>query len=122
MFHKTITTPTRSSSSPLDQPEENKDSARPLSRLLVLPKPAATGVTEKRSPALIDLLSVSANRCSTFLAEAAVLVLVLALLDRFMLKGTMEMSWIVSAFGISIALLAASIATDFSARRWLSHH
>ena len=70
----------------------------------------------------MDLLSVSANRCSTFFAEAAVLVLVLALLDRLMLKGTMEMNWILSAFGISVALLAASIATDFSARRWLSHH
>ena len=122
MFYKTTIPPIRSSSSPLDQSEEIKDSARPMSRILVLPPPAVSGVTEKRSTAFIDLLSVSANRCSTFFAEAAVLVLVLALLDRFMLKGRMEMNWILSAFGISVALLAASIATDFSARRWLSHH
>ena len=122
MFYKTTIPPIRSSSFPLDQSEENKDSARPMSRILVLPPPAVSGVTEKRSAALIDLLSVSANRCSTFFAEAAVLVLVLALLDRFMLKGKMEMNWILSAFGISVALLAASIATDFSARRWLRHH
>jgi hypothetical protein len=46
-------------------------------------------------------------------------VLVLALLDRFMLKGRMELNWVVSAFAISLGLLAASIATDFSFRRWL---
>ena len=46
------------------------------------------------------------------------LVLVLALLDRFMLKGRMELGWVVSAFTISLLLLAASIATEFSARRW----
>jgi hypothetical protein len=51
-------------------------------------------------------------RWSAFFAEAAVFVLVLALLDRFMLKGRMEMGWVVSAFTISFALLTASIATD----------
>jgi hypothetical protein len=67
----------------------------------------------------LDLLTVAAPRCSSFFAEAAVLVLVLALLDRFMLKGRMEFNWVASAFAISLGLLAASIATDFSSRRWL---
>jgi hypothetical protein len=60
---------------------------------------------------------IAAHRCSTFFAEAAVLVLVLALLDRFMLKGRMELNWVVSAFTISVALLAASVLTEFSSRR-----
>lgn len=50
------------------------------------------------------------------------LVLVLALLDRFMLKGRMEIGWVVSAFAIAISMLAASIATEFTARRWLNAH
>jgi hypothetical protein len=60
---------------------------------------------------------IAAHRCSSFFAEAAVLVLVLALLDRFMLKGRMELNWVVSAFTISVALLAASVLTEFSSRR-----
>lgn len=71
---------------------------------------------------MFELLAISAHRCSSFFAEAAVLVLVLALLDRFMLKGRMEINWVLSAFAISLMLLAASIATDFTARRWLKVH
>jgi hypothetical protein len=80
------------------------------------------GVSEEGSSALFDFISVSAHRCSSFFAEAAVLVLVLALPVRFMLKDRIEMGWVVSAFSISLALLGASIATDFSARRWLKRH
>jgi hypothetical protein len=47
---------------------------------------------------------------------------VLALLDRFMLKGRMEIGWVASAFTISLVLLAASIVTDFLSRRWLQRH
>ena len=36
-----------------------------------------------------------------------------------MLKGKIELGWVGGAFAISLALLAASIGTDFSARRWL---
>ncbi len=50
------------------------------------------------------------------------LVLVLAILDRFMLKGRLELGWAFHAFAISLLLLAASIATEFSARRWLTAH
>jgi hypothetical protein len=70
----------------------------------------------------LDLAAIAAHRCSSFLAEAAVLVLVLALLDRFMLKSRMELNWVVSAFTISAALLAASVLTEFSSRRWLQRH
>jgi hypothetical protein len=44
----------------------------------------------------------------------------LALLDRFMLKGRMEINWVVSAFAIRLTLLAASVFTEFSCRCWLS--
>jgi hypothetical protein len=39
-----------------------------------------------------------------------------------MLKGRMEIGWVVSAFTISLVLLTASIATEFTARRWLRAH
>jgi hypothetical protein len=39
-----------------------------------------------------------------------------------MLKGRMELGWVVSAFAISLTLLAASVVTDFSSRRWLQRH
>jgi hypothetical protein len=86
--------------------------------------PAGGGVIPQKpsSAALFDLISVSAHRCSSFFAEAAVLVLVLALLDRFMLKGHFEPRWILGAVTLSLILLAASIATDLSARRWLQRH
>jgi hypothetical protein len=85
--------------------------------------PSGGGPTPAKGPTpLVELIAISAHRCSSFFAEAAVLVLVLALLDRFMLKGRMELGWVTSAFAISLTLLAASIATDFSARRWLQRH
>ena len=34
----------------------------------------------------------------------------------------MELGWVAGALGISVALLAASVGTDFSARRWLGAH
>ena len=93
----------------------------PPARLTLVP--SGGGPTPAKSPTpLVELIAISAHRCSSFFAEAAVLVLVLALLDRFMLKGRMELNWVVSAFAISLTLLAASIATDFSARRWLQRH
>jgi len=85
--------------------------------------PSGGGNQPRSTPSpLFDLLAISAHRCSSFFAEAAVLVLVLALLDRFMLKGRVEAGWVLSAFSISFLLLAASIATEFSARRWLPAH
>jgi len=93
----------------------------PPARLTLVP--AGSGDRPRSNPsALLDLVAIAASRCASFLAEAAVLVLVLALLDRFMLKGRMELHWVVSAFTISFALLGASILLEFTARRWLRHH
>jgi hypothetical protein len=119
MFHKNASSSIRSNFSPVTN-EVNLAIAQPP-RLVLVPT-GGGGSAQKESSALFDLIAISAHRCSSFFAEAAVLVLVLALLDRFMLKGRMELGWVVSAFTISLVLLAASIATEFSARRWLKAH
>jgi hypothetical protein len=66
----------------------------------------------------LDLALIASRRCSSFFAEAAVLVLVFGILDYFMLKGRIELPWIVGALAISLGLLAASIAMDFAAQSW----
>ena len=71
---------------------------------------------------MFDLVLISSRRCSSFFAEAAVLVLVFGILDYFMLKGRIEFPWIFGALAISVGLLAASIAMDFSAQRWIKSH
>lgn len=71
---------------------------------------------------LLELAIISSRRCSSFFAEAAVLVLVFGILDFFMLKGHIDLSWILGALAISIGLLAASIVMDFSAQRWIKAH
>ena len=50
------------------------------------------------------------------------LVLVFGILDFFLQRGRMELGWVAGALGISVGLLAASVATDFSASRWLGAH
>ena len=69
-----------------------------------------------------DLFLITVRRCSSFCAEAAVLVLVFGLLDYFMMKGHIEPLWSAGALVISVALLALSIAMDFSAHRWIKAH
>jgi hypothetical protein len=121
MFHKNVLN-SFGSVSPHQIPVSPQTPAQtpaPPARLALVP--AGGGVVSKKTSALLDLVAITAHRCSSFFAEAAVLVLVLALLDRFMLKGRMELSWVVSAFAISVALLAASVLTEFSSRRWLQH-
>jgi hypothetical protein len=132
MLHKKLTDSLQSlslvstSSSPLG-PQPQQQSSQPFQtspsapRLILLPSGGGSTPSKAPSP-LFDLLAISAHRCSAFFAEAAVLVLVLALLDRFMLKGRFEAGWVISAFAISALLLVASIATDFAARRWLKAH
>jgi len=51
-----------------------------------------------------------------------VLVLVFGILDYFMLKGRIELPWIIGALAISLGLLAASIVMDFTAHRWMKSH
>ena len=123
MFHKNVASSLRSISTATTigpQPSSEVTST-PGPRLVLLPA-GGDGSPQKTSSALIDFIAISSHRCSAFFAEAAVLVLVLALLDRFMLKGRMEIGWVLSAFTISLILLSASIATEFTARRWLKAH
>ena len=49
----------------------------------------------------LDLIAIVSRRCSAFFAEAAVLVLVFGILDYLMLKGRIELPWIVGALAIS---------------------
>jgi len=117
MFHKNVLTSLGSISSQ----QIPTSSPQPTNRIALVPLGSEAPPHRKSSP-LLDLLAIAAPRCSSFFAEAAVLVLVLALLDRFMLKGRMELNWVISAFAISLALLAASIVTEFTSRRWLQRH
>jgi hypothetical protein len=125
MFHKNVANSVRSISN-LSTPAANdaKQSSGLAPKLQLVPSggDGSSPLSLKAPSALVELIAISAHRCSSFFAEAAVLVLVLALLDRFMLKGRMEINWVLTAFTISLMLLAASIATDFSARRWLKAH
>ena len=74
------------------------------------------------SSSLFELAVITSRRCSAFFAEAAVLVLVFGILDYFMLKGRIELPWIIGALAISLGLLAASIVMDFTAHRWMKSH
>ena len=76
----------------------------------------------QKSHRWINLVLIASRRCSSFFAEAAVLVLVFGILDYFMLKGRIELPWIIGALAISVGLLAASIATDFAAHSWKNAH
>ncbi len=119
MFHKNVSISVRSHSTPVA--EAILQAPSQSTRLVLVPS-GGSGSPRTSSSGLVDLIEISAHRCSSFFAEAAVLVLVLALLDRFMLKGCVELGWVLTAFAISLLLLTASIATEFSARRWLKAH
>lgn len=93
----------------------------PANPRLAAPREMGARVAAEPS-SLIDLVVISSRRCSSFFAEAAVLVLVFGILDYFMLKGRIELPWIVGALGISLGLLCASIAMDFGAQRWIRAH
>ncbi|NYF53266.1 hypothetical protein [Tunturiibacter gelidoferens] len=117
MFHKNVLTSLGSIS-----PQQIPASSPQLPNRITLVPPGGEAPPQRKPSPLLDLIAIAAPRCSSFFAEAAVLVLVLALLDRFMLKGRMELNWVISALAISVALLIASIVTDFSSRRWLQRH
>jgi len=115
MFHKNVLPAANSTRNTHSEPSQTP------ARLTLVP--TGGGITpQKSSSALFDLISISAHRCASFFAEAAVLVLVLALLDRFLIRGNLTSGWVIGAFALSLMLLAASIATDLSARRWLQRH
>ncbi|AFL90261.1 hypothetical protein Terro_4054 [Terriglobus roseus DSM 18391] len=83
---------------------------------------STTNVEKCTASAMPELVAIASRRCSSFFAEAAVLVLVFGILDFFLQRGHMDLGWVAGALGISVALLAASVATDFGARRWLGAH
>ena len=110
MFHKNVLS-FESHTNPASTPNN-------LRLMPSVPTDSAANSAIRRS----DLLIITARRCSAFLSEAAVLVLVFGLLDYFMLKGRIELAWILLALGASVTLLAASIATDFAAHHWTRAH
>lgn len=83
---------------------------------------AKPGARWSAAPPNLDLLAIIARRCSAFFAEAAVLVLVFGILDYLMLKGRIEIPWIIGALVISLFLLAISVAMDLTAHRWIKAH
>ena len=100
-------------------PVANNSPANPNGLSLV---PARKPDSAKPPSSLLELAIITSRRCSSFFAEAAVLVLVFGILDFFILKGRIDLAWIAGALGISLVLLAASIAMDFSAHRWIKAH
>ena len=96
-------------------------------RPFLLPVPFTTiktdaGARSSQPSISYDLLATIAHRSASFFAEAAVLVLVLGILDRFLASNRIELRWISGAFLIATGLLAAAIVTDVTARRWLRAH
>jgi hypothetical protein len=118
MLHKNV--PQQSNVFPLTENPTQKSSG-----LSLVPPTAGTALRRQAvtpTSSLIDLAVITSRRCSSFFAEAAVLVLVFGILDFFILKGRIDLSWIVGALAISLGLLGASIAMDFSAHRWIKAH
>jgi hypothetical protein len=119
MFHKNV--------SPMESevfastPNSTPNKQTRLSLVVPSTEPSRSAPNHPRS-SLLDLAVITSRRCSSFFAEAAVLVLVFGILDFFLLKGRVDASWIVGALAISIGLLASSIAMDFSAHRWIKSH
>ena len=89
---------------------------------LHLARPAELRSLPVRSVPGADLVPILSRRCSSFCAEAAVLVLVFGLLDYFMMKGRIELPWIAGALCVSVVLLAASIVIELTAQRWIKAH
>ncbi len=111
------------------------DSTASAARLVLLPSTGAASLEPHsapssaardrshlpdRRPLLEEFVRVSSHRVAAFLAEAAVLVLVLGILDRFLASNRFELHWVGGAFVISTLLLASSIALELSARLWLA--
>jgi len=118
MFHKNVSSSAASATSSTNDPTFPQN---PAGLSLVRASTRTESFAPKPSP-LIDLAIISSRRCSSFFAEAAVLVLVFGILDFFMLKGRIELPWILGALTISLFLLGTSIAMDFSAQRWSRAH
>ena len=110
MLHNRFARPATGSTPASPDPTRSIHLARPGSKPAVSPR------------VNLDLIAIVSRRCSAFFAEAAVLVLVFGILDYLMLKGRIEVEWIVGALAISLILLAASILMDLTAHRWIKAH
>src|ERR1700709_534665 len=96
----------------------------PTSRLSLVPaskpKDPAPDIAVERvqtHPKMVALVKIAGERCSAYLAEAAVLVLVFAILDRFLMKERMEWFWAGGAVLVSLGFLVASIVVEQAVRR-----
>lgn len=130
MFHKRIASELRSHFStvgPSPSPERPPqavphDQPGLASRLTLVPasgaQPSGAPATPLSPSVLSDLIRVGAPRCSAFFAEAAVLVLVLGVLDRFLAIHRLEPRWLAGTLLVSLLLLATSVAMDLTVRRW----
>jgi len=81
------------------------------------PDIAAEAVQEADHSTRAVFLEIAGERCSAYLAEAAVLVLVFAILDRFLMKERMEWTWAGGALAVSVGLLVASVVVELAVRR-----
>ena len=86
------------------------------SKLEVVPDESKNLNASHRSLKVV-FVEIAGARCSTYLAEAAVLVLVFAILDRFLMKERMEWTWASGAVLVSLGLLIASVAVEVAVRR-----
>jgi len=92
------------------------------SRLSLVPagkpkEPAPDIAAEQAHPKTAAFVEIAGERCSAHLAEAAVLVLVFAILDRFLMKERMEWTWASGAVLVSLGLLVASVMVELAVRR-----
>lgn len=97
-------------------------SSAATSRLSLVPagnpkEPAPDIAVEQPKTKFAAFVEIAGERCSAYLAEAAVLVLVFAILDRFLMKERMEWFWAGGAVLISLGLLVASILVEQAVRR-----
>jgi hypothetical protein len=119
MLHQSASNP--NPSAPPSTPNPTPNSAG-LSLVPAHRRDASSQRISSQPHSLLDLAIITSRRCSSFFAEAAVLVLVFGILDFFILKGRIELAWIAGALAISLVLLAASVAMDFTAHRWIKAH
>ena len=125
MLHHRIASDLRKHLSSVSLSPSSTEAEQPAlaSRLILLPATgpqAASARTLDRPGLLEEFVRISSHRVAAFLAEAAVLVLVFGILDRFLTSSRLELHWVGGAFMISTILLVASVALELSARLWLT--
>jgi hypothetical protein len=105
-----------------DLPNGTHPVASPARLLQLVPGTGRKLHAQSTGSAVRGLVAIAVHRCSGFCAQAAVLVLVFGLLDFFILKGRMEIGWLMRTLAASLTLLAGSVVLDFCAQRWMKTH